>query len=213
MGGPGSGNTRRHSAKSTTSDYVSLDVRYCARKGMLTPGYVSTLRWLRNGEILASIQMHAEQDWVILTYRHGSAGGDWKNEEYPVQLAQTSCNLGGARTWFLCPVLGCGRRVAILYGRNIFACRQCHSLAYDSSREDAGDRAIRRADSLRARLGWEPGIFRGPGKKPKWMRWRTFERLTQEHDHFTERSMQEVDVRLGFEGLSRVGNTCLAPAR
>ena len=74
---------------------------------------------------------------------------------------------------FICPAAGCGRRVAILYGGGIFACRHCHQLAYFSSREDAGDRAARRrAERLRARLGWEPGILNGEGGKPKWMRWR-----------------------------------------
>jgi hypothetical protein len=51
-----------------------------------------------------------------------------------------------------------------------------------SSRECAGDRAARRAERLRARLGWEPGILNGEGGKPKWMRWRTFERLAAEYD-------------------------------
>src|ERR1700730_635478 len=62
---------------------------------------------------------------------------------------------------FFCPAAGCGRRVAILYGGGIFACRRRYRLAYASSREEAGGRATRRADSLRARLGWEPGILNG----------------------------------------------------
>jgi hypothetical protein len=51
-----------------------------------------------------------------------------------------------------------------------------------SAREDVSDRAARRADKLRGWLGWEPGILNGIGTKPKWMRWRTFERLAAEHD-------------------------------
>jgi hypothetical protein len=74
---------------------------------------------------------------------------------------------------FICPAAGCGRRVATLYGDGIFACRRCYRLAYFSSRDDVGDRAARRADRLRARLGWELGILNGEGGKPKWMRWRT----------------------------------------
>jgi len=146
--------------------------------------------------------MRAEQDRVILIYRHRSGDGEWKDEQYPVRIVRTPCNLGGWRAWFICPAVGCGRRVAILYGGAIFACRCCYRLAYASSREDAGGRATRRADSLRARLGWEPGILNGGGQKPKWMRWRTFERLAAEHDSLVGRSMQAIMLKLGgFRGF------------
>jgi len=113
-----------------------------------------------------------------------------------VRIVRTPCNLGGSRAWFICPAVGCGRRVAILYGGSIFACRR-YRLAYASSREDAGGRATRRADRLRARLGWEPGILNGGGEKPKWMRWRTFERLAAKHDQLVGRSMQAIMLKPG----------------
>jgi hypothetical protein len=87
--------------------------------------------------------------------------------------------------------------VAILYGGGIFACRRCYQLAYASAREDVCDRAARRADRLRARLGWEPGILNGNGGKPKWMRRRTFERLAAEHDQFVGQSMQAAALKFG----------------
>ncbi len=150
-----------------------------------------------NGETVASIQMRAEQDRVILIYRHRSGGEEWKDEQYPVRILRTQCSLGGSRAWFLCPAIGCGRRVAILYGGAIFACRHCYHLAYASSHEDECDRATRRADRLRARLGWEPGILNGEGDKPKWMRWRTFGRLSAEYDAVIGRSMRELMLKLG----------------
>jgi hypothetical protein len=79
--------------------------------------------------------------------------------------------------------------VAILYGGRILACRHCYDLVYASSREDVGDRAARKADRLRERLGWEPGILNGDGDKPKWMRWRTFERLTETYEFCVNRAM------------------------
>jgi hypothetical protein len=137
---------------------------------------------------------------VILVYRHRSGSGEWKDEQYPVRVVRTPCNLGGSRAWFICPAVGCGRRVAVLYGGGIFACRHCYQLAYASAREDAGDRAARRADRLRARLGWEPGILNGEGDKPRWMRWRTFERLAAKHDQFVGRSMQAAALKFGLIG-------------
>ena len=71
---------------------------------------------------------------------------------------------------------------------------------YASSREDAGDRATRHADRLRARLGWEPGILNGEGDKPKWKRWCTFERLAARHDDLVGRSMQAMMLKLGLFG-------------
>jgi Protein of unknown function (DUF3489) len=100
-------------------------------------------KWTRDGETVASIQMRAEQDRVILIYRHRSGGGDWEDEQYPVHIVHTPCNIGGERPWFICPTVGCGRRVAILYGGGIFACRHCYQLAYASAREYVCDRAAR----------------------------------------------------------------------
>ncbi|MGH8542022.1 MAG: hypothetical protein ACRETW_16150 [Stenotrophobium sp.] len=195
MGGPGSGNRWRSGGKSTTDDYRTLDVRRWAQAGVLRHGYWGGWQWTRDGETVASIQMRTEYDCVTLIYRHRGGGDEWKDEQYPVRIVRTSCHLGGSRPWFICPALGCGRRVAILYGGGIFACRHCYQLAYSSAREDSGDRATRRADRLRTRLGWEPGILNGEGGKPKWMRWRTFERLAARHDALVGRSMQAMMVK------------------
>lgn len=126
-------------------------------------------------------------------------GGEWKDENHPVWLDWTPCNLGGQRPWFRYPARGCGRRVAILYGGGIFACRHCYRLAYPSQRETWDDRAARRADRIRNKLGWEPGILNGKELKPKGMHWRTFERLTAKHDTFVEQSLAGMAQRFGFK--------------
>lgn len=55
-------------------------------------------------------------------------------------------------------------------------------VAYPSQQEDAPDRAARRCERLRARLGWHGGIFDFPEGKPKGMHWRTYERLRRGAD-------------------------------
>jgi hypothetical protein len=124
--------------------------------------------------------------------------------EYPVWLEWTGCTLGGRRVWFLCPAAGCGRRVAILYCGGIFACRHCYRLAYACQRENTDDRATRRADKIRERLKWEPGILNGHGIKPKGMHWRTYQRLTIKHDahvgislNIMQQRMRMIEARLG----------------
>jgi hypothetical protein len=42
----------------------------------------------------------------------------------------------------------------------------------------------------------------GEGDKPKWMRWRTFERLAAKHDQLVGRSIQAMMLKLGgFRGF------------
>lgn len=198
MGGPGSGNHRHYGAKSTTDDYRALDVRRLAREGMLQPGRSGIWNWMRRVETIASISFRADRGQITLEYRHRSNREEWVNEKYPVRIESTRCHLGGSRPWFICPVAGCGRRVAILYGGGIFACRHCHRLAYASSREDAGDRAARKAGRIRKQLGWRRGILNEPGEKPKWMRWKTFIQLVSEHDELVAECLQATALELGI---------------
>ena len=197
MGGTGSGRHWYYGTKDTTSSYRTIDVRRLQRDGLLKPDQSFGWQWSRNGETTASIQVRSEADRVILTYKHQRDGSDWKEERYPVRIDWTACNLGGERPWFICPTVECGRRVAILYGGSIFACRHCHQLAYPSQREPTYDRAARQADKIRERLGWEPGILNGRGwKKPKGMHWRTFERLSAKHDALVQESLAEMELQL-----------------
>lgn len=202
MGGMGSGRHWHFGANDTTDDYRSIDVRRWRRGGLLEPHQSFGWQWSRQGEVVASIRVRTEPDRVILTYRHRSGGSDWKDESYPVYLDWTACHLGGQRPWFLCPVHGCSRRVALLHGGAIFACRYCHQLAYPSQREGWGDRAARRAERIREKLGWEPGILNGDGWKPKGMHWNTFERLTAQHDTFVRISLARMATRLNLLGVS-----------
>lgn len=200
MGGRGSGRRWHYGANDTTSDYWTLDVRRWQRDGLLTPGRSFGWQWRRDAEVVAAIQVRADEGRVILVYRHRRGGGHWEDEGYPVGLDWTPCHLGGQRPWFRCPAQGCGRRVALLYlgGSGIFACRHCYRLAYACQRETGHDRAARRADRIREKLGWEPGILNGPGWKPTGMHWRTFERLRAEHNTFVAASLEGMAEWLGL---------------
>jgi len=190
MGGRGSGR-RWQSGAETTELYRSIDVRPLKRKGALSSGARSTITWFRNGEVTSSINVRSESNRVILDYRQRDHGGEWHAKHYPVQLDTTVCHMGGERHWFLCPANGgCGRRVAILYGGSIFACRHCYRLAYPSQREKPEDRAVRRADRIRDKMDWPGSILEGGDwGKPKGMHWRTYQRLCVEHDILAVRAL------------------------
>lgn len=199
MGGVGSGR-RYQNAKDTTNNVRSLDVRRLQRDSLLTPGQSYGWNWTRDDETVASIQIMTEVGQIRLKYQHRSGGTEWQAREYPVALQWMDCNLGGQRAWFECPTTGCGRRVALLYitRSGVFACRHCHRLVYACQRETTDDRAGRRADRIRKRLGWEPGFLNGKGWKPKGMRWATYKRLENEHDEFVSAALAGLADRFGI---------------
>jgi len=113
------------------------------------------------------------------------------------RFGMTRCNCGGQRAWFRCLARGCGRRVAILYGGEIFACRHCYQLAYPSQRESSGDRADARAWKIRERCsGW--GSLFDPLMRPKGMHWRTFRRLQLEYGAECRASLSALAAATGM---------------
>jgi hypothetical protein len=194
MGGFGSG---RQGGKTCTGDMLALDVRQLQRVGRLSPDQSFNWRWSRNGEPVGDINIRTGTDRVTLIYRQRDRGGEWQAMNYPVRLTWTPCNYGGQRAWWLCPAAGCGRRVAVLYGGKVYACRHCYRLAYRCQREAPDDRASRQADKLRDLLGWEAGILNGNGGKPKGMHWRTFDRLETRHDALVNASLAGALAKFG----------------
>jgi hypothetical protein len=174
----------------TTDERRSIDVRRWQREGLLEPGRRFMWVWRDEMTSTASIRVQAGLDRVLLAYRLRSTDQGSRDLMYAVHISRTVCHLGGSRPWFTCPARDCGRRVAILYEGAIFACRQCLKLTYRSTRERPDERAMRRTDKIRSRLGWKPGILNRLGGKPKWMRWRTFVRLHRAHDLAFDRALE-----------------------
>lgn len=179
MGGIGSGRRWHYGTKDTTGDFRSIDVRRWQRDGFLRPGYAFGWQWTTEGKVSASIQVRVESSQVRLIYRHRRNGSDWKDENYAVRLEQTKCNLGGQRTWFLCPARGCGRRVALLYGGEIFACRHCYRLAYPSQNERPPERLLRKARKIRGRVASDADLMLPFPPRPKGQWTRTYLRLRE----------------------------------
>jgi hypothetical protein len=185
---------------------LRLDVRRFQRSGALEWRHPFRWQWKgRDDQVDATIDCLAAADHVLLEYRARVPGGDWEPMQCRVPLDWTPCNYGGQRVWWRCPTSGCGRRVAVLFGARLFACRHCHRLAYRSQRETVADRAIRRGEHIRARLGWEPGILNPTGPKPKGMHWRTFDRLEREHYECARRAVDAMMAELEAMHRSATG--------
>jgi len=205
MGGYGS--TRWHGQQSRldTDGLLKLDVRTLGRQGALQPGAVSTQAWTRRGECVGMIHTISRHGGGALILSYTISGDDRVPEDIReiVILDTTPCNFGGERTWFRCP--GCSSRRSVLlsvWGR--FRCRQCHDLAYTSTREDDLDRAARRVGRLQDRLGYVDGYDNYIPPRPDGMHRSTYRRLAlQLHGAFHRRdrlfagAMQRMAGRYG----------------
>ena len=207
MGGMGSGRPS-YSGRDTVEACRSLDVNKLNRLGCLRPGWSGAWQWTRDGERVAFINLRSETDRVVLSYRYRYAGGDWQEVDEPVAIVRVPCRYGGSRPYFLCPGVvngtACRRRVAKLYGPGrYFLCRHCYRLAYSSQSEGEWDRALRRANTIRMRLGGDPGMAAAFPDRPKGMWRRTYERLC--HDAFeAEMVAEEAFVMRAGRLLARV---------
>jgi hypothetical protein len=184
MGGFGSGRPSG-SGRDTVESCRSIDVNGLHRAGCLRPGWRGGWQWTRDGEKVASITLRAETDRLHLSYRVRIGGGKWEEVEETVRVLRVPCRFGGARPYFICPGvvngISCGRRVAKLHGSGrFFLCRHCYRLAHASQSEGGWDRALRRANKIRQRLGGDPGMAAPFPKKPKGMWQRTYQRLRDE---------------------------------
>lgn len=139
MGGRGSGRHRHTGAAPCTDEYLRLDVRLLHREGWLIRSDTFALQWSLGEGANATIFIRVAPEHVELTY-YTHSNAQWREHQYAVALDRTPCGFGGRRVWFRCPNPGCGRRVAVLYGGSMFACRQCHGLRYRSQRLSAADR-------------------------------------------------------------------------
>ena len=196
MGGPGSGNWCRF-GRDTADATNRIDIRYLKKQGSLTPGTIGTLSWSCGDEASGSIRYITYADRIQLIYRSREHGGEWEDVDYPVYFDETDCHYGGTRKWFLCPGLGCNRRVGVLYGAGkYFMCRHCHNLAYSSQNENAALRAARKSRKIVEKLGGDPYSDFFPDK-PKGMHWRTYDRLIRQAEFYENLSWQYVEQWLG----------------
>ena len=97
-------------------------------------------------------------------------------------------HFGGFQWYFVCPYLG--RRVSVLWrppGARVFACRQKWGgeVAYASQFEGRDGRAHLGKAKIKERLiaDLDPDEWDLP-PKPKWMRWRTYNRAVEKFDRY-----------------------------
>jgi hypothetical protein len=133
--------------------------------------------WIVNNEVF-SIYLRAEAERLYLRYTARVGNGEREDIAETIPIIHRHCRFGGSRAYFICPGPGdgadCGRRVIKLHpSRRYFLCRHCNQLSYASQYEQPWERALRRANKLKQRLGIDVGINEPLPDKPKGMWART----------------------------------------
>ncbi len=183
MGGYFSTRWGAEHTRQDTGGLLYLDAASLRRLGAFTPGALCSVQWTDGrGDAAGTIltRMHREGDALTLMYSTREGEGDWRPVRERIMLDATPCHYGGERLWLTCPRCLTRRRTLYSLGGR-FRCRQCHNLAYSSTREDVVERSQRRTRKLQKRLGASSSatIFDLP-LKPEGMRWDTYERIANQ---------------------------------
>lgn len=169
-----------HTPKTTVEECLTLSMGVVGQFEGLQERkpYGGTIKWTktRTGEEVARVgyafrPCREEEQWdgrlrlkYTITRPPGSDRDEDKTEmEYGIDLETTSCNFGGERWWFRCPLVRgdspdgepCKRRCFKLYnppGADYFGCRECYDLTYESAQ------TAHEFDALYAAIGDEMGV-------------------------------------------------------
>lgn len=170
---------------------LKLDINRLIRQGFARPGYttgqnVILWRYSYTNEVIA-------RGIITLGMEHTQEG--WMRVHLG-KLAQTIAlraeprHFGGRQWYFICP--DTRRRVSVLWyppGARHFASRHAWrgQVAYKSQFETPEDRAYWGQSKIMARLTGNTGStdWNFP-EKPKWMRWRTYNRHVEKFEAYDE---------------------------
>lgn len=177
MGGLGSGGHNSKGRRTVESQY-RLDASVLKRRGLCRRGSVSHLYWKSSdGKKGPSLKVIGGENCITLAYAWRRGDLPWQAHEERVALRHRARHFGGCETYFLCPK--CARTVKRLYGAGVrYLCRHCHNLVHGSTQERPGNRATRKNQKLRRKLGVEIGLGDWIGPKPKGMHRKTFEKIS-----------------------------------
>jgi len=170
---------------------LDLDINQLLSDGFIQPGQTTRLKdcyWLdADGDVKANAQIAAEMTTAFGTMRITAV---WIKQI--VRLVACPRHFGGRQWYFVCPRQG--QHVSVLWsppGHRFFAGRKSwgNGVAYLSQYYGPGSRAHYMAIKLCDHIG-------GPGAseewdvppKPKWMRWRTYERLSERCEIYRQRA-------------------------
>lgn len=180
MGSVTSGWYGRRSNRERVDSVCCVDLSSLRRRGLLDAGGCALIDPVElAGTGVHSIEAEVElEGFVGNAYLRIVTGARDDAQHQMIDLVACGQPFGGVRWWFICG--SCDRRSRKLYflvraDDSGLACRRCHNLQYPSRVLSRPARAKHQADRIYRRVGsWSGAGFH---RKPKWMRWKTFDDL------------------------------------
>jgi len=171
-------------------DGLKLDLNRLVRQGLARPGFTvgpNVIRWTYtySGEEVASGFLTADMENPSAGWMRIQLG----QFDQTIYLQSRPRHFGGRQWYFICP--GTNERVSVLWklpGASRFYSRHMWDggVAYGSQFQTKFDRAVSAAQRIRTNLaGPEWAALDGSDPpKPKWMRWRKYDRIMERADAY-----------------------------
>ena len=172
---------------------LRLDINRLAQRGFIQPGAISGpvgIRWTDpyfDREIASGI-IRSDLSGPVEGYLSIRIGGLVQK----IYMVARNRHFGGHQWFFVCP--DTSRRAVVLWkppGARYFCCRErwARQVAYASQFMTPIDRAHRGKAKINSRLCSIGGFDADEwdiSPKPKWMRWRTYDRAVEKFDRYEE---------------------------
>lgn len=215
-----------YSDRKTVSECKTIDVFWLNQHDYFRGYKIGGIEWKRGGKAISSIGIEVnvlDHFYMRLFYTQTNRFTGKKTElDYKVKLVTTSCNFGGVRYWFICPLVvdgrSCGRRVGKLYlpeSSKYFGCRHCYDLTYESCQKSGSfhyenvEKHAKRMRKIREKLGGTSSLIERFPPKPKGMRWEKYDKLISEYMELAEKMYagMETDTKRLMDGLESLGKS------
>lgn len=194
MGGYNSGGHRWGRQRAAVEACYRFDAKMLRKLLTAPPGahLAASFGWTGpRGEDAKAIAAYRAGD-SFLTLHFERSGETDKPPPQKIALLFSPCRFGGRRAWFVCGL--CQRRAFRLYlyphfymnEKRIdrFYCRVCLGLTYDQRRsKDLVTLGQMRARRVQKQLHDTAHEWEWLPDKPKYMRWRTYDRLAAQHQN------------------------------
>jgi hypothetical protein len=118
---------------------VDLSMSWLKKHGYLDGWKSGGMEWKQFGKKNSvGFIVDTEKMYINFFCTYTDRSGNREEQDYKAHIVSVTPHFGGKRYYFICPIVGCFKRVSVLYlppGGKYFGCRKCHRLQYESSRQ------------------------------------------------------------------------------